>query len=354
VTGRSLFYFVHPLWLCGSCGFTLAVDHGMYDPNLFQGDILLTADQKAAIDAGGDPSLVKGRATVNKPVWPNAVLPYTIDSTLARDPRGMAAIRAGMKKWTDTTCVRFKPRTNERNYAHFYIGGGCSSYVGPVGGRQMISLARGCWRPSIVSHEIGHCLGFYHEQSRPDRDNYVQIIWANIPQGVKFNFNKMTVSQIDSLGTPYDYRSVMHYDRTAFGSGRETIRPKQAGVTELGNREGPTKIDIRQMNLLYKCGGGGGGATTSAPGVTTAGPTAGPTAEPTKPPVDCKDNDQRCHYWTSYCDNNDYVKKNCKKTCGICGSANCVDKDRRCSGWHSYCISNNYVKTYCKKTCNLC
>ena len=49
--------------------------------------------------------------------------------------------------------------------------------------------------------------------------------------GVKFNFNKMTVSQINSLGTPYDYNSVMHYDRTAFGSGRETIRPKQAGVS---------------------------------------------------------------------------------------------------------------------------
>merc|ERR1719244_2138274 len=117
----------------------------------------------------------------------------------------------------------------------------------------------------------------------------------------------------------------MHYDRTAFGSGRETIRPKQAGVTELGNREGPTKIDIRQMNLLYKCGGGGGGGTTSAPGVTTAGPTAGPTAEPTKPPVGCVDTDKRCRYWTSYCSNNDYVKKNCKKTCGLppCSGGGC-------------------------------
>ena len=48
--------------------------------------------------------------------------------------------------------------------------------------------------------------------------------------GVRFNFNKYSASQIDSLGTPYDYNSVMHYERTAFGYGRETIRPKQAGV----------------------------------------------------------------------------------------------------------------------------
>ncbi|KXJ21994.1 Zinc metalloproteinase nas-30 [Exaiptasia diaphana] len=149
----------------------------------------------------------------------------------------MAAIRAGMKLWTDSTCVRFKPRTNERNYAHFYIGGGCSSYVGPVGGRQMISLARGCWQQSIVSHEIGHCLGFYHEQSRPDRDNYVEIIWANIPQG------------------------------------------------------------------------------------TTAPVTPGPVtpAPPTPRPPTCVDKDNRCTYWTSYCNSNNYVKTNCLRTCGRCG-----------------------------------
>ena len=45
-------------------------------------------------------------------------------SHAGNDARGMAALRAGMKLWTDSTCVSFKPRTNERNYADFYIGTG--------------------------------------------------------------------------------------------------------------------------------------------------------------------------------------------------------------------------------------
>ena len=58
------------------------------------------------------------------------------------------------------------------------------SQVGHVGGKQDLTLASpGCEHLGTILHEIMHALGFFHEQSRPDRDHFVTINWDNIVKG---------------------------------------------------------------------------------------------------------------------------------------------------------------------------
>lgn len=61
---------------------------------------------------------------------------------------------------------------------------GCYSSVGKRGGRQTINYPQWCLDShGSTMHEMYHALGFYHEQSRYDRDNYVTIMWNNIQSG---------------------------------------------------------------------------------------------------------------------------------------------------------------------------
>jgi len=59
-------------------------------------------------------------------------------------------------------------------------------------------------------------LGFWHEQSRIDRDNYITVNLNNVQDGQQHNFNKYNTNQADTLGFNYDYYSIMHYDGRAF------------------------------------------------------------------------------------------------------------------------------------------
>ena len=69
-------------------------------------------------------------------------------------------------------------------------------------------------------HELFHALGMWHEQSRVDRDGYVQINIENIESGFASQFAIVPSALTNG---PYDLDSIMHYNQFAFSNGSRTI-----------------------------------------------------------------------------------------------------------------------------------
>ncbi|XP_071965553.1 zinc metalloproteinase nas-15-like [Antedon mediterranea] len=93
-------------------------------------------------------------------------------------------IQKAIDRYSSKTCIKWVARTSENNYVNIVKKNGCYSHVGIQGGVQELSLASGCYvKVGIIMHEMMHAIGFYHEQSRTDRDSYVSIQWQNIQDG---------------------------------------------------------------------------------------------------------------------------------------------------------------------------
>jgi len=201
-------------------------------------------------------------------LWPEGNVPFEFDVNV--NATNQAAMLVAMQQWENVATVDFVVRSGEPDYVHIRDASsdsipGCNSLVGMQGGEQIINIASGCWPSTLkMAHELGHCLGFWHEQTRPDRDDYVQIDTSNILDADEHNFDIKPAADVypkqeyglhDSL--TYDFDSVMHYGDDAFciDCSQPTIivLPPNDVIWQdrIGQRDHLSILDQLTMSFLY-------------------------------------------------------------------------------------------------------
>lgn len=185
--------------------------------------------------------------------WPDATIPIVIDPSIYT--MGLADnVLQAVKEFNSKTELCVIQRTTEKDYIkiiHQNIDAGGRSAVGKQGGEQILILSSNSSVRTAI-HELMHAAGFYHEQSREDRDNYVNINYDNIQDDKKNNFQFEGGAPIGN----YDYCSIMHYSSNAFakpGAGPTIICVADLDNCKecLGQATTFSQQDIESIDMFY-------------------------------------------------------------------------------------------------------
>ena len=360
-------------------------NYSLQNSELFEGDILIEEEDRNAIKAYWKR-------------WPKAEIPYVISVWFNDNERKQIA--RAMNQYHEATCIRFRHKmASDEGFIHIFKGSGCYSTIGRTGREQKVSLGSGCVNPGIAVHEFMHAAGFWHEQSRIDRDKFVRINHQNIRSGMESNFKKYESHEAEDLNAPYDVCSIMHYGKTAFSKNGvlQTITVLTPGKCSIGQRNTFSDIDVKKLNTLYKCAGypqiGGTSSNfkcedkyTDCQELAERGDcktvewmnrsckvscnTCTPKVTTTTPIVitDCNDKYDDCPELAKRgdCNTVEWMKRSCKVSCKICTpkvttttptvTTDCNDKYDDCPklAKRGDCNTVEWMKRSCKISCNTC
>jgi hypothetical protein len=148
-------------------------------------------------------------------------------------------------------------------YGDLDFTGGSSNAIGMAGGEQTITFSnttdasgnRRMPNTGTVRHETLHALGLWHEQSRNDRNNYININWSCIEPSEQGQYAK----QDDSADVgPYDYASIMHYRTDSFctqaaggGCKCDTMTPTVLGA-HIAVDAPQGGLSVEDVNTLFR------------------------------------------------------------------------------------------------------
>ena len=229
----------------------------------YEGDIVL---EHVDTMPSGVGKFTQGVAYSN--LWPKVGSVYQIPYTITNGATNLATALSTFNT-TFSGLIQLVPRTAETDFVDFNFAatnhnGQCEAIIGRAGGQQEIAGSVDCSIGTLL-HEMGHVVGFWHEQARSDRDTYVTVKYNNIIKGSRSNFDQVLDSA--QLLTLYDYASIMHYTPFAFsrngGPALESIPP---GIP-LSNLVGYTASDIDGVHRLYGAAPTSVTVTSNPPGL---------------------------------------------------------------------------------------
>ncbi len=218
---------------------------------VYQGDILLDNVEQSP---NGPRSEGLGVA-YSSYLWPKVGSVYQIPYIIDPASGDLTNLNTAIAQFNSTFAgvIQFVAQTNQTGYVDFNFdpnntSGVCEANEGYTGKEQVVGGSGTCTVATIL-HEMGHTVGVWHEQSRPDRNTYVNVIYNAVIKASRSNFDQFLDNNQEL--TPYDYASVMEYPAFSFSrNGEPCIETIPAGIP-LSNSNGYSAGDIDGILRLY-------------------------------------------------------------------------------------------------------
>ncbi len=254
-------------------------------------DSVLPKGATSLADELGVPNL---KAAQEGNIWPNGNIRVAFSNSSNEPGNSNRWINDGRRAlWMDVAdeigafmndCITFTyddTLTNNRIFVFNNVVPGTDvqsgtwSNVGFVGDNQMAIDQWDDWKIKwVIGHEIFHALGLTHEHQRPDRNLFINVTDA-CTQNNPDNFNLIDPNHV-TIRSSYDFDSLTHYSGGTYStnceiqikdefscdnnanpcwnnSGIDCPNPWNGTAGYIGQRCGPSKLDVLALKDMYAC-----------------------------------------------------------------------------------------------------